>query len=221
MPRSNPQRRRELADAAIELLAAEGLRGLTHRAVDRAAQLPTGTASNYFPSRDQLLVATAERVVALHLEQMVRLDTEVDVSDSADPLVDLISASLQDAVTTSRHRYLAIVELQAEAARRPVLESALSGLAGDALGVTLDEHARLDLQLPPEAVGLLVTLYGGALFALIGSAQRPDDATVDQVAAAIVAGVRAVRAPGAGAPRSGGYAGRGDGSRRGALPEPP
>ena len=221
MPRFNPQRRRDLADAAIELLAAEGLRGLTHRAVDRAAQLPTGTASNYFPSRDELLVATAERVVALHLEQMVRLDAAVDVSEAADPLVDLISASLLDAVTTSRDRYLAIVELQAESARRPVLAAALSGLAGDALGATWDEHARLGLRLPPEAVRLLVTLYGGALFALIGSPQRPDGAAVHQVAAAIVAGVRAVSASGAGAPRSGGYAGRGDGTRRGALPEPP
>src|SRR5699024_1594634 len=141
----------------------------------------TGTASNYFPSRDELLVATAERVVTLHLEQMVRLDAAVDVSEAADPLVDLISASLLDAVTTSRDRYLAIVELQAESARRPVLAAALSGLAGDALGATLDEHARLGLQLPPEAVGLLVTLYGGALFALIGAPQRPDSAAVHQV----------------------------------------
>jgi DNA-binding transcriptional regulator YbjK len=41
-----PARRAALADAAIGLLAAEGIHGLTHRAVEGAAGLPTGTAAS-------------------------------------------------------------------------------------------------------------------------------------------------------------------------------
>ena len=39
-------RRRLLVNAAIEVVAANGLRGLTHRAVDREAGLPEGSCSS-------------------------------------------------------------------------------------------------------------------------------------------------------------------------------
>ena len=58
----NDERRRELADAGISVLATEGMRGLTHRAVDARAGAPTGTASNYFRSRDALVAALVERI---------------------------------------------------------------------------------------------------------------------------------------------------------------
>ncbi len=48
--------------AAVGVLAASGLRGLTHRAVDAAAGLPEGTCSAYFRTRTALLVALAEHV---------------------------------------------------------------------------------------------------------------------------------------------------------------
>lgn len=192
MPRFNPERRRLLADAGIEVLAAGGMRGFTHRAVERVSELPPGTASNYFPSRDDLLAATAERAVALHLEQMQRIDREADVSGADDPLVELLTASLRDAAGPSRRRYVAIFELQLEASRRSRLAAALSRLAEHSLAVTRGEHGALELRLPQEGIGLLMTLYGGALFALVGSPVPPDDATVRRTAAAIVAGARAV-----------------------------
>ncbi|SDL36900.1 hypothetical protein SAMN05421869_12541 [Nonomuraea jiangxiensis] len=40
---------------AIRLLAAEGMRGLTHRAVDRAADLPDGSTPYYVRTRQALL----------------------------------------------------------------------------------------------------------------------------------------------------------------------
>ena len=70
VPPPNEQRRAQLADAAIDLLVAAGVHGVTHRAVDRRAGLPAGTASNYFRSREALLVATAERVVERHQADM-------------------------------------------------------------------------------------------------------------------------------------------------------
>ncbi|HEX5919668.1 MAG TPA: TetR family transcriptional regulator, partial [Nocardioides sp.] len=43
-----PDRRTVLLDAALELVGTQGMRGLTHRAVDAAAGLPAGSTSNYF-----------------------------------------------------------------------------------------------------------------------------------------------------------------------------
>jgi hypothetical protein len=44
----NPERRAQLLDAAIDILADTGVGGLTHRLVDERAGLPSGTTSNYF-----------------------------------------------------------------------------------------------------------------------------------------------------------------------------
>ncbi|GAA4512754.1 MULTISPECIES: TetR/AcrR family transcriptional regulator [Nonomuraea] len=161
MPPANPARRRALTDAAIELLASSGVHGLTHRAVEKAADLPPGTASNYFRSREALLVAAAERVAELH-----HADTGRAVGRPA-PLVDLLTESLFAAATTLRTRYLAIFELQLEAARRPALAQALTGLHDTASQITAGQHDRLGLTIPREKIPAMIALYGGALFTLV------------------------------------------------------
>ncbi|GGD30439.1 TetR/AcrR family transcriptional regulator [Nocardioides daphniae] len=65
-----PTRRELVADAAVTVLATEGPRGLTHRAVDRAADLPPGSTSNCFRSRAALVSAVIDRVEQLDLEVM-------------------------------------------------------------------------------------------------------------------------------------------------------
>jgi AcrR family transcriptional regulator len=57
-------RREELLDAAITVLGERGIHALTHRAVDTAAGLPAGSASNHFRTRDALLDAVVERFAA-------------------------------------------------------------------------------------------------------------------------------------------------------------
>jgi DNA-binding transcriptional regulator YbjK len=50
-------RRREILSAATAVLAQQGNRGLTHRAVDREAGLSEGSSSAYFRTREALLRA--------------------------------------------------------------------------------------------------------------------------------------------------------------------
>ncbi len=190
MPRHNPARREVLTDAATGLLARDGMHGLTHLAVDRVAGLPAGTTSNYFRTRDELLVATAERIVTRHLEAMARIDRETDLSGSSEPLVELLTVLMQDAVGASRDRYLAIFELQLEARRRPTLAAALAGLADSALLATAHEHDLLGLGTSPEAIATLMTLYSGALLTVVSAPGAPGapgapegaEATADSVA---------------------------------------
>ncbi|SFO23917.1 MULTISPECIES: TetR/AcrR family transcriptional regulator [Actinomadura] len=167
MPRTNPGRRRELTDAAIDLLAASGVHGVTHRAVERAAGLPSGTASNYFPSRETLLVATAERVVELHHADMDDAARRHESERGPVGIADLLAGSLLAAATTHRTRYRAIFELQLEATRRPALAAALAGLEDASVRFTAGHHAELGLAIPAEKIPVLITLYGGALFALV------------------------------------------------------
>ncbi|URM97940.1 TetR family transcriptional regulator [Actinomadura madurae] len=167
MPRTNPGRRRELTDAAIDLLAASGVHGVTHRAVERGAGLPSGTASNYFPSRETLLVAIAERVVELHHADMDAAAGRHESGRAPVGIADLLAGSLLAAATTHRTRYRAIFELQLEATRRPALAAALAGLEDASVRFTAGHHAELGLAIPAEKIPVLITLYGGALFALV------------------------------------------------------
>ncbi|TDO54429.1 hypothetical protein EV643_101218 [Kribbella sp. VKM Ac-2527] len=60
-------RRAAIADAAIHLVATRGLRGLTHRAVDAKAGLPPGSTSYYLRTRNALLTACVDRMLARDL----------------------------------------------------------------------------------------------------------------------------------------------------------
>jgi DNA-binding transcriptional regulator YbjK len=167
MPPPNLERRAALADAAIALLAEAGVHGVTHRAVDQRAGLPGGTASNYFRSREALLIAAAERVGELHYGDM---STAVDgPGDTAARARRLIAESLWQAATTYRARYLAIFELRLESLRRPALAEALSALQERSVAMTLTHHRERALAIAPDAARVMVGLYGGALFSLVSA----------------------------------------------------
>jgi DNA-binding transcriptional regulator YbjK len=58
-------RRTAIAQAALEVLAQAGSRGLTHRAVDRQLGLAEGSTSAYFRTRAELLDAAGARLSQL------------------------------------------------------------------------------------------------------------------------------------------------------------
>lgn len=57
-------RRDEVLDAAVRVLVEHGSRGFTHRAVDAATAVATGTTSNYFRTRKALFAGVLERITA-------------------------------------------------------------------------------------------------------------------------------------------------------------
>ena len=61
-------RRTDLLDAALELVGTQGMRGLTHRAVDTAAGVPPGSTSNYFRTREALVLGIVERYIVRERE---------------------------------------------------------------------------------------------------------------------------------------------------------
>ncbi|KOV71480.1 TetR family transcriptional regulator [Streptomyces sp. AS58] len=127
----NPERRAALVDAGVEVLAREGARGLTFRAVDAAAGVPVGTASNYFTARDDLLRQIDDR-----LHRRLAPDPDVLAELMKAPkdrsLVVALMHDLIGRVTLDRTGYLALLELRLEATRRPELrESYTTSVRGD------------------------------------------------------------------------------------------
>ncbi|MFJ1756492.1 TetR/AcrR family transcriptional regulator [Kitasatospora sp. NPDC088134] len=152
----NHERRDRLGDAAIEVLAASGGRGLTHRAVDAAAHLPQGTAKNYFPTREDLLRATAERCAAQYREISGQLAAAGPPADRG-ALAALLVGLLDDVAGPGRPRMVAYLELQIEAARRPELAPVVDAIAAADLA---------DLEALQQAAGLPVTPGTAAALAL-------------------------------------------------------
>jgi AcrR family transcriptional regulator len=190
-PPRNTRRRAALADAAIEILGTAGIHKLSHRAVDEQAGVPAGTAANYFPRREDLLTAAAERVVELHVADMAAADraaplpagtgpagtvpagtvpapgTPAGPQAGPDALAELIGGSLYDAATRHRTRYLAAYELGLESTRQPALAAAMSRLGAAMLGSTVAEHRVLGLPTTPEQIQALIALYQGTLLTLV------------------------------------------------------
>jgi DNA-binding transcriptional regulator YbjK len=116
-------RKTTIADAAIEVVANEGIRGLTHRAVDKQAGLPTGSTSFYCRRRIDLLTLTLQRHAALDMEDLLRDSTSLPtISASLDTLVDILANQLTDWMSEQKRvRLVARFELFLAASREPEL----------------------------------------------------------------------------------------------------
>lgn len=90
-----PTRSETLLDAAIHVVGTEGIRALTHRAVDAAAALPTGSASNLFRTREALLRAMVVRMIDVEVEGWGRL-----AGAAAPTTPDALAATLGTMVET-------------------------------------------------------------------------------------------------------------------------
>ncbi|MFD8247258.1 TetR/AcrR family transcriptional regulator [Nocardia sp. NPDC059691] len=153
MVRTNPERRQALLDASIEVLAREGARGLTFRAVDQEARVPAGTASNYFPNRDALLVQVGHR----YYERLIPSDAAMAKSRSPqtrESMTELMT-EVVDRVSHFRTGYLAILELRLEATRRPELQALLTERVRADLDFNISNYRESELPGDEDAVVLL------------------------------------------------------------------
>lgn len=162
-------RRSDLADAAIETLASAGMRGLTHRAVDRAAGLPEGSASYYFRTRQAMLLAVVERLAELSIAEIPALP----VTD-LDALAEAIAAVIETWATVERSRHLARYELALEAVRRPELRTALTASGAVVRDRVAEQFAALGLADSRRRAGDLVAFLDGLLFDAIAGAGNRD-----------------------------------------------
>lgn len=59
--RYDPERRGRIIDAAIRVVGAKGIAGLSHRSVAAEADVPLGSTTYHFASLDELLIAALRR----------------------------------------------------------------------------------------------------------------------------------------------------------------
>ncbi|KAB2974711.1 TetR family transcriptional regulator [Streptomyces sp. SS1-1] len=158
----NPERRAALVDAGVEVLAREGARGLTFRAVDAEAGVPVGTASNYFTGRADLL-----RQIDARLHTRLAPDPKVMAGLLERPkdrsLVTAFMHDLMGRATRDRTGYLALLEMRLEASRRPELRDAFTKSVRGDLDEALAFHRSAGLPGGDEVVTVLYLAMLGLL----------------------------------------------------------
>ena len=163
-------RMRQLRAAALVVVSDAGLRGLTHRAVDRQAGLPEGSCSAYLRTRHALTTALGE-YVAGHLAADVHHLTEA----LADCPGDHARATTEIAALFERwlhgRELVTRFEVSLEAIRDPGLAERFQSWRDDLVGVvanalTMDGGAADVVR----AEALVVSLDG----VLLGALLRPE-----------------------------------------------
>ncbi|RDD89663.1 TetR/AcrR family transcriptional regulator [Streptomyces parvulus] len=193
MVRRNDLRRAALVDAAIEVLAAQGARGLTFRAVDGEAAVPAGTASNYFANRDDLLTQTGARVYErLHPDEAT-IARQRAAGNNRDTYVKLMR-ELVDRVSSFRSGYLALLELRLEATRRPGLRAVLTERIREDVAANVAYHEGSGLPGDAMAVKLL---YLALNWLIVEQLTLPDVFTEEERDRLVTAAVERIVVPGA------------------------
>lgn len=162
-PAAPTGRRAELLAAAVDVVADSGLRGLTHRAVDRRAGLPEGTCSAYLRTRVALLVALAEHVAGL-LEHRVEALARDLASRADDPVA--VAEAVTD-LTVGWVRAPSVVRAQAElsleAARQPDLVVVFEGWRHRLLATVAEIGRRAGRERPEQDAVVVVAAVEGLL----------------------------------------------------------
>lgn len=196
----NPvERRRELCDAAIALLAIDGAKGLSHLKVDRKAGAPDGTTSFYFRTRSALLRGVAERLAELDLATLQAIadgagaGADADRSSPSQLSVMVIQSGREPQLSLTKARY----ELTMQATRDPALAEilrqstdAFTKLHRDILVRLMPRGSDLEPAVIEDLSNITLTFINGLLLRfthgdrIVTSAEQ-----LDEILAAIAAGI--------------------------------
>ncbi|GAA2152183.1 ABC-F family ATP-binding cassette domain-containing protein [Nocardioides koreensis] len=164
-------RRRELLDAAVHVVADDGLRGLTHRAVDRRAGLPEGSCSAYFRTRRALQTSLAEYVAAALAADVADLAEQLRGLSGADDRAAGLTAQLFLRWLDERELLLAKLELSLEASRDAELATVLTTSRSQLVGVVAGIMVAQGRDHATERAEALVASFDGILVAAL---PKPD-----------------------------------------------
>lgn len=122
-------RREALLEAAIRVVAQQGMRGLTHRAVEVEAGVPHGSTTYYFGTRHDLLVALMVYIRERGQRAMepIARGLALTLADRSKPVdLDAIASALIAWLDADAEIELARYELQVTAARDPEMKQLMT-----------------------------------------------------------------------------------------------
>jgi DNA-binding transcriptional regulator YbjK len=177
--RDGDSRRRQLCDAAINVLAEHGSRGLTHGQVDRYAGVPDGTTSYYYRTREALLRGVGKRVSHIDVANLRSVsDQPVDPQAPFAHLARLVIMQAHgDGLALNRARH----ELLLGAARDPGLAETSQEFVGRIIAMAQDAISHLqpgndDSALLEAQTTAVTTFIAGVFTRLVAGDRTINDA---------------------------------------------
>jgi AcrR family transcriptional regulator len=179
-----PQRRQDLADAAIQVLGNYGARGLTHAKVDEHAGLPDGTTSYYFRTRGALQLAIIDRLNeidtgALSMMSELAHDDQAGYSGTLGIARLVMLSGTEPWLTRSRARFELILETRrnADVAARIVdYGQHFYALTRDVIVQWHSPTTAPDLPLVHEQTAMILTLINGIMLSYVAGFPAITDA---------------------------------------------
>ena len=190
-----------LCDTAIQLLADEGAKGLSHPKVDQRAGLPAGSTSFYFRTRSALLLATAQRVCELDLADLSAvLRPRGEVPNDAgppdiSPLAALIVLSAQEPrLSRTKARVELILQANRDLSLAEVFRESVEMFAEVQRDIVIRSQPGLDLDqvVINEQASATQNFVSGVFMRLIAGQQAFDSGEhLDRILGGIINGIAA------------------------------
>lgn len=122
--RKGALRKTAIIDAALRLISAGGLQGLSMRTVAAEAELPLGTVTYYFRDKDELLEAAFLRHTQAETARVVAAISRFGEDVTADQVAARLADFVVQGLTTHRAQLVVEYELLGESTRQEGLQRA-------------------------------------------------------------------------------------------------
>lgn len=168
-------RRTAIADAAVALVAESGARGLSHRAIDRRLELPDGSVSYYFRTREALISAAIEAITRrAHGTFVAMADLVDDPADAATTIGNYLDDLIRERGADIAARYALLTEVARHPDQLRALRDCLFSVsAAQALMSALGSSA------PSRDAADLLSLCEGLVFDHITGRRSSDHRLLD------------------------------------------
>lgn len=179
--RYDPDRRTRIIDAALRVIAADGIAGLSHRTVAAEADVPLGSTTYHFGSLDELLTAALRRSNENFARALRAGEVCAGDASSASGLADELTRVLGEWFEGDRGAIELEYELYLAALRRPALRPVAAEWTASAVEVL---SARTD----PATARALVALLDGVCLQVLLTGSAFDPAYTREMLARVVDG---------------------------------
>jgi TetR/AcrR family transcriptional regulator, regulator of biofilm formation and stress response len=116
-------RRRQILEAAVQVIGTGGLAAVTHRAVADVARVPLGSTTYYFRDREDLVRQTMAHAVEIEAARMAAVLDGVQGEPTVQRSVELLTAIFLDKSVADPLYDLALFEMFLEATRNPAVRA--------------------------------------------------------------------------------------------------
>ncbi|MEH6606750.1 MAG: TetR/AcrR family transcriptional regulator [Pseudomonadales bacterium] len=172
------ERKQQILQAAIDIIAGQGYGALTMRALARASDLKLGALQYHYKTRDDMLRALVGHIVEEYQQYFESVATD---SDSLE-ITDVINFLLEDAVDNALQADRLWPQLWAMGQVEPLVADLLDEIYDKYLGLIQNLIETAGSESPrAEALCLMSIIEGSTLFLGRGRRWESDAAAVNEV----------------------------------------